>query len=128
MGSTVFVRDLHKFITGYGTTDRIPEQQLIVFDEAQRAWDSHYMLEKKGIAHSEPELCALFVGERLPGLGDASRPRRYRTDSFTREKKAAWRCGAKHSVASMQVLGKSSCPPSIVDYFADLMPEVNRAL
>lgn len=41
--SQVFVRDLHKFITSYGLTERVLDQQLIVLDEAQRAWDSGYM-------------------------------------------------------------------------------------
>lgn len=46
--STAFVRDLHKFVSSYGLTDRVPEQQLIVFDEAQRAWDSGYMFNSVG--------------------------------------------------------------------------------
>jgi hypothetical protein len=63
--SSVFVRDLHRFISSYWARERIPEQQLIVFDEAQRAWDRDYMREKKNVGHSEPELL-LMIGERLP--------------------------------------------------------------
>lgn len=63
--SRVFVRDLHKFITSFGTSDRVPDQHVIVFDEAQRAWDADYMLAKKGLAHSEPELL-VAIAERLP--------------------------------------------------------------
>jgi DUF2075 family protein len=63
--SQIFVRDLHKFITSYGLSTRIPGQRLIVFDEAQRAWDAKYMFEKRGIRSSEPELL-VGIGSRLP--------------------------------------------------------------
>jgi DUF2075 family protein len=56
VGSAVFVRDLHKFITSYGRTTRVPDQHVIVFDEAQRAWDAEYMAEKKHVLASEPHL------------------------------------------------------------------------
>ena len=53
------MRDLHKFITSYGLTERVPDQQLIVFDEAQRAWDSGYMFKQKGVPHLSPNFfCA----------------------------------------------------------------------
>jgi hypothetical protein len=124
--STVFVRDLHKFITGFGTTDRIPDQQLIVFDEAQRAWDSDYMFEKKHINHSEPELL-LSIGERLPdwvtlvglvGTGQS-------IYSGEEGGMALWR-EALDSVdtSSWEIV----CPPTILDYFADLGPQVSPDL
>jgi DUF2075 family protein len=64
--SSVFVRDLHKFITSYGTSARVPEQHILVFDEAQRAWDSGYMFQKKGVVQSEPELL-VGIADRLEG-------------------------------------------------------------
>ena len=63
--STVFVRDLHRFIGSHGTTDRIPKQNVLVFDEAQRAWDRDYMLSKKGVPYSEPQLL-IAIADRLP--------------------------------------------------------------
>jgi hypothetical protein len=36
-----------------------------VFDEAQRAWDARYMLEKRGVDRSEPELL-ISAGDRMP--------------------------------------------------------------
>lgn len=63
--SSVFVRDLHKFITSYGTGKRVPNQHVLVFDEAQRAWDRDYMFSKKGIAASEPDML-VEIGERIP--------------------------------------------------------------
>ena len=41
--SRVFVRDLHAFIRTYGIEERVPAERVLVFDEAQRAWDQHYM-------------------------------------------------------------------------------------
>jgi hypothetical protein len=63
--SRVFVNDLHAFIKTYGTSTRIPNEHVIVFDEAQRAWDADYMKYKNGIHRSEPDLL-VDVGERLP--------------------------------------------------------------
>jgi hypothetical protein len=63
--SSVFVRDLHKFILEYGVKERIPQQNVIVFDEAQRAWDESMMQAKKGVSASEPELL-VASGDRVP--------------------------------------------------------------
>ena len=63
--SKAFVSDLHAFIKSYGTTSKVPRQHIIVFDEAQRAWDASNMMNKKGVAYSEPELL-VAIGERIP--------------------------------------------------------------
>jgi DUF2075 family protein len=63
--SKAFVSDLHAFIKSYGTTSKIPKQHIIVFDEAQRAWDASNMMVKKGVGYSEPELL-VAIGERIP--------------------------------------------------------------
>jgi hypothetical protein len=63
--SKAFVSDLHAYIKSYGTTSKIPKQHIIVFDEAQRAWDSSNMLLKKGVSASEPELL-IGIGEKIP--------------------------------------------------------------
>ncbi len=60
-----FVRDLHSFIKTYGTTEKIPSQHIIVFDEAQRAWDKEHMGIKNNVHFSEPELL-IKIGEKLP--------------------------------------------------------------
>lgn len=60
-----FVKDLHSFIKSYGTTKKIPSQHVIVFDEAQRAWDAKYMELKNDVPYSEPELL-IKIGEKLP--------------------------------------------------------------
>ena len=63
--SKAFVSDLHAFIKSYGTTAKIPKQNIIVFDEAQRAWDSDHMMNKKMIPESEPELL-VRIAEKIP--------------------------------------------------------------
>jgi hypothetical protein len=60
-----FVRDLHSFIKSYGTTQKIPSQHIIVFDEAQRAWDEEHMSIKNNVNYSEPELL-IGIGEKIP--------------------------------------------------------------
>jgi len=63
--STVFVKDLHGFIKTHGLTVKIPKQHVIVFDEAQRAWDSEHMANKTNVNFSEPDLL-VAIGERIP--------------------------------------------------------------
>ncbi len=64
--SRVFVRDLHAFIKTFGIQGKTPSQHLIVFDEAQRAWDRRQMHRKHGIDRSEPDLL-IEAAERVPG-------------------------------------------------------------
>jgi hypothetical protein len=64
--SNVFVKDLHSFIKTHGQTDKIPKQHIIVFDEAQRAWDAEHMNNKNQVSFSEPELL-VGIGERIEG-------------------------------------------------------------
>jgi Schlafen group 3, DNA/RNA helicase domain len=63
--SRVFVRDLHAFIKTYGVNQGTPTEKVIVFDEAQRAWDEGYMRFKRGVDRSEPELL-IEIGARIP--------------------------------------------------------------
>jgi hypothetical protein len=64
--SRVFVRDLHAFIKTYALNQRRrdPDEHIVVFDEAQRAWDARYMFAKKKVQASEPQLL-LGIGERI---------------------------------------------------------------
>jgi len=63
--SGVFVRDLHKYIKFYGLTEKVPSDHVVVFDEAQRAWDAGYMFSKKQVNRSEPDLL-IDIGEKIP--------------------------------------------------------------
>ena len=63
--STVFVQDVHGFLRQYGgNRDRLPEEHIWVYDEAQRAWDSDRVQQKRGHGASEPE-DFLRLGERM---------------------------------------------------------------
>ncbi|MFI3805628.1 DNA/RNA helicase domain-containing protein [Vagococcus fluvialis] len=53
------VRDMHAFKREYQRLDKISDNQFIVFDEAQRAWD-----EKKTGTKSEPEIL-LSIGDEI---------------------------------------------------------------
>jgi hypothetical protein len=74
----VFVRDMHAFIREHAFVDRIsaPDAHVLVFDEAQRAWDAAKMRDfhlkrlkgeqlDEADARSEPELL-LRIAARLP--------------------------------------------------------------
>lgn len=64
--SKTFVKDLHAFIKTFSRTNRSPTTNVVVFDEAQRAWDSKYMQYKTGVDASEPDLL-VRIGESIPG-------------------------------------------------------------
>ena len=62
--SKTFVQDLHAFVKTYGRSNRRPTHHVVVFDEAQRAWDAGYMEHKGQGNRSEPEVL-INVGERI---------------------------------------------------------------
>ena len=63
----VFVRDVHGFLKTHGAgAQRIPLEHVLVFDEAQRAWDAPQVGAKRGVAVSEPE-DFLRIGGKVPG-------------------------------------------------------------
>ena len=63
--SSVFVKDLHKVILAYGKQGKVPREHILVFDEAQRAWDRERVSTKQGVDASEPDLL-VQAGERVP--------------------------------------------------------------
>ena len=64
--STVFVKDLHKAIHSYGARGVTPKHHVIVFDEAQRAWDREKMRVERQLDASEPEVL-IAAGSRIEG-------------------------------------------------------------
>lgn len=67
-----FIQNVHHFRSEYVDPARLPSEHVVVFDEAQRAWDrgqvARFMREKHGIsdfARSEPEFL-LSVMDRRP--------------------------------------------------------------
>lgn len=65
--STIFVQPMHNFIKQYWMRGTAPKEQVLVFDEAQRAWDAEQVREHhKGVAasgewRSEPEMLVNIV-------------------------------------------------------------------
>jgi hypothetical protein len=62
-----FVQDMKRYIDYYGFKKKniTPVEHVVVFDEAQRAWDAAQVAEKHGSSISEPELI-LGIAERIP--------------------------------------------------------------
>lgn len=63
-----FVRGVKDYVKAYsGRNARVPPEHVLVFDEAQRAWDQDRMAEKHGQPDlSEPDQLVAFA-ERVPG-------------------------------------------------------------
>jgi hypothetical protein len=66
-GGQAFVRDVKSYVKRYsGKRSLIPPEHVLVFDEAQRAWDAERVGDKhEGAARSEPEHFIEFA-ERIP--------------------------------------------------------------
>jgi len=123
--SRVFVRDLHAFIKTYGLSERVPRQHVLVFDEAQRAWDRGYMQYKRGIDASEADLL-LRVGSELPGwavlvglLGEGQ-------EIYSGEEGGVdqW----TEALASCPVRWRVHCPPDLAGAFPGDMVETHPEL
>ena len=68
-GGKTFVRDVKNYVKQYlGDSKAVPPQHVIVYDEAQRAWDLEQVTAKHSLPFpkSEPEAFVDF-GERIPG-------------------------------------------------------------
>lgn len=66
-GGKIFVRGVKDYVKTYSKNDKVPPEHVLVFDEAQRAWDAHQMAAKHEAidVKSEPEAFVEFA-ERIP--------------------------------------------------------------
>jgi len=66
--ASAFIANVHRFVKQYGIERReqIPDQNAIVFDEAQRAWSAEAVEDAHKIAQSEPAI-VLDIMERTRG-------------------------------------------------------------
>ena len=65
--SKVFVRRMHNYILDFGVRRKpMPPYHVVVFDEAQRAWDEERMRLKKAHPRSQPEIL-MQLASTLPG-------------------------------------------------------------
>jgi hypothetical protein len=127
--SRVFVRDLHAFIRTYGInkTTEAPREHVLVFDEAQRAWDRDYHRTQRQMDASEPDLL-VQIGERLPAwsalvglVGDGQQ-----IHSGEEAGLGQWRDAARPPNATQ--LWKVHCPPRLASTFADLPVQTHEYL
>lgn len=52
---STFIQNVHQFLRYHRENpEAIPHEHVVVFDEAQRAWDRHQMNRKQGVDYSEP--------------------------------------------------------------------------
>jgi hypothetical protein len=51
-----FIQPVHAYIREYSSSDKIPPDHVVVFDEAQRAWDAKQMMDKQKIDASEAKI------------------------------------------------------------------------
>lgn len=63
--ASTFIQPVHLFIREHVSAERIPPEHVIVFDEAQRAWNSSQMFRKEGVDASEALLLLRAMG-RVP--------------------------------------------------------------
>ena len=69
-GSSGFIQDVRKYVLQYGSESaKSPPHHVVIFDEAQRAWDADKVERKHqgkhGVAGSEPEIF-LSLANRIP--------------------------------------------------------------
>ena len=119
--SRVFVRDLHAFIRTYGInkTTGAPREHVLVFDEAQRAWDRQYHRTQREVDASEPDLL-VQIGERLPDWSALVGLVGYGQEIHSGEEAGLrqWRDAAQHPNATTS--WKVHCPPHLADTFVGL--------
>ncbi|SET45520.1 Uncharacterized conserved protein [Natronincola peptidivorans] len=66
LGNKVFVQPLRNYIKHYGIEKRgISKEHIVVFDEAQRAWDKEHVQQKHRTNASEPDLI-IDIADRIP--------------------------------------------------------------
>jgi hypothetical protein len=95
----------------------VSTQNVVVFDEAQRAWDREYMYTKRGIARSEPELL-ISIGERIPGWSTLVGLVGGGQEIHSGEEAGLgqWRDAVLGATAEWELF----CPPAIADEFSGL--------
>ena len=129
LSSRVFVRDIHQFIRTYALNKRTqtPGEHVVVFDEAQRAWDGEQMLAKRGVVDSEPDLL-VQVGERIPDwaalvglIGDGQEIHVGEESGITQWADAAMAPNA-------QMKWTVHCPPRLASAFDALEPTSHDVL
>ncbi|MGH2820802.1 MAG: DNA/RNA helicase domain-containing protein, partial [Actinomycetota bacterium] len=125
--SREFVRDLHAFIRTYGINRRMPGEHIVVFDEAQRAWDRHYMLVKRGVDRSEPDLL-VDIGHRMPRWSALVGLVGEGQHIYTGEEGGMAQWGDAIASAEEPEAWRVHCPPHLASHFPELAVEEHERL
>lgn len=125
--SSVFVKDLHKVVNHYLQTGA-PDfhNNIIVFDEGQRAWDSKQMAAKRGTTKSEPDIMVELCSKRLDWcvllvlVGEGQEIHNGENSGI-----AQWNTAIDNSDMEWEVI----CPDNLIDVFTDknLIENPNRS-
>lgn len=110
-----FVGPLRNFVLEYGIHQRgIPAENVIVFDEAQRAWDNNQVKEKHRINKSEPDLI-IEIADSIPDwtillglVGEGQEINTGEEAGITQ-----WEKAINHSSEAWEVI----CPPKLESIF-----------
>lgn len=125
--SRVFVRDLHKAILAYGKQGQTPREHILVFDEAQRAWDREHMKRERGLEKSEADLL-IQAAERVHGwavlvglVGEGQ-------EIYAGEEAGIAQWGDAVSPANTAERWQVHCPPRLRSVFGQLDVHTNEYL
>lgn len=127
--SRVFVRDLHAFIRTHGMNQRSskPGENVVVFDEAQRAWDAAYMQEKRQVPASEPDLL-VQIGERIEGWSALVGLVGGGQEIHSGEEAGMAQWAQAASPPNAAATWKVHCPPALADTFDGLPVSTHEEL
>lgn len=125
--SSVFVKDLHKVVIQYlqnGAPDF--QNNIIVFDEGQRAWDSKQMAAKRNTSKSEPDIMVELCSKRLEWcvllvlVGEGQEIHNGENSGIIQ-----WNTAIDNSEMEWEVI----CPDKLIDVFSDkkLIENPNRS-
>lgn len=125
--SSVFVKDLHKVVIQYLQTGA-PDfhNNIIVFDEGQRAWDSKQMAAKRNTSKSEPDIMVELCSKRLDWcvllvlVGEGQEIRNGENSGIIQ-----WNTAIDNSDMEWEVI----CPDKLINVFSDkkLIENHNRS-
>jgi len=116
--SKVFVQPLRNYIKYYGISKRSnPVENIVVFDEAQRAWDKEQVSQKHRMMASEPDLI-IRIADGIPNwcvllglIGEGQEIHKGEEAGIEQ-----WRDAIRSSLNKWEVI----CPNKIVHLFEDI--------
>ena len=115
--SSVFVKDLHKVVIQY-LNNGAPDfhNNIVVFDEGQRAWDAKQMAAKRNTNKSEPDIMIELCEKRLDWcvllvlVGEGQEIHNGENSGIIQ-----WNTAIDKSAIEWEII----CPDKLVDFFPD---------